>query len=263
MHFTNKLNTDFTFKKFNQPSTCDKLVFTIPANKDPSNLLENEVNTAIDSKQSLFISVREKIGLNELIIAESNLSNSEIVSVLNRWDTLLRKHHIMVLFTEKPIDQRRRYRFLSEAFFDMHLPVHPIEMQFCFIYDLAESSASEFLSNQTIRTIIQTILNNEYVESIEQLNKRVRLNAFENLSEPEFYYVINQHKNQSNQIISRNISVLSNKILNNRLIYSGTHETNFCFDDHCTITKGNWQLEMLAEQGAWKVVDIQVEGVNF
>jgi hypothetical protein len=261
MHFSNKLNDDFTFKGLGQLSTCDTKEFTIQADHDPSYL--SEMNNSSDPNRSLFISVREKIGLDELIIAENNLSDSEIVAVLERWDALLRHNHMLVLFTEKPIDHRRRYRFLSEAFFDMHLPVHPIDMQFCFVYDFAEASNSELLSDQTVKGIIESLLNHEYVESIKQLNKRVRLNAFENLSEPEFYYIVNQHKNQSNHIINRNISVLSNKILNNRLIYCGTHETDCCFDDHCTITKGNWRLEMVAEQGTWQVVDIQVEGVNF
>jgi hypothetical protein len=263
MNFYKKLNNDFTLKNLGQLSTCDTQVFTISANKYSSHLIERELKRANDHKQALFVSVREKIGLDELIIAENNLSDVEIVTLLERWDALLRHHHIILIFTENLIDHRRRYRFLSESFFDMHLPVHPIEMQFCFMYDFAEASNSELLSDQTVKGIIQSLLNHEYVESIKQLNKRVRLNAFENLSEPEFYYIINQHKNHSNHIINRNISVLSNKIHNNRLIYRGTHETNFCFDDHCTISKGNWRLEMLAEQGAWKVVDIQVEGVNF
>jgi len=263
MHFSNKLKTDFTFNNLSQLSNCDTQAFTIQADQDPSYLSEMGMNTASDPKRSLYISVREKICFDELIIAEKNLSDSEIVALLESWDALLRQHHILVLFTEKPIDHRRRYRFLSEAFFDMHLPVHPIEMQFCFVYDFAESSSCEYLSYQTVNGIIQSLLNHEYVESIKQLNKRVRLNAYDNLSEPEFYYIVNQHKNQSNHIINRNISVLSNKIIGNRLIYRGTHETDFCFDDHCTITKGNWQLEMVAEDGAWQVVDIQVEGVKF
>jgi hypothetical protein len=145
----------------------------------------------------------------------------------------------------------------------MLLPVHPIDMQFCFLYDNIESSCTEYLSHETIRGIILALLNPDYVESIQQLNKRVRLNTFENLSEPELYYVVNQHKQQCHHIFNRSISVLTNKIRGNRLIYKGIHETNFCFDQHCTISKGNWQLEMVAEHGTWKVVDIQVEGVDF
>ena len=263
MQFTNKLDTYFRLKEFSQPSNSDTIDSFIKDQQDSSIFMEREVNSSIGPKQSLFISVSKKISLDELIIAENKLTDSEIIAVLERWDGLLRQHHIMVLFTEKPIDHRRRYRFLSESFFEMQLPVHPTEMYFCFIYDFAESSASDFLSNQTIKTIIQAILNNEYVESIQQLNKRVRLNAFENLSEPEFYYIINKHKQRSNHIINRNIAVISNKIRGNRLIYSGIHETDFCFDDDCVMSKGNWQLEMLAEQGSWRVVDIQVEGVNF
>jgi hypothetical protein len=106
-------------------------------------------------------------------------------------------------------------------------------------------------------------LNHEHIDSIQQLNKRVRLNTLDNLSEPELYYVVNKYKRRCHQIINRNILIQGNIIRGNRLIYKGTHETDFCFDDHCSISRGRWQLEMIAEQGNWLVVDIQVEGVNF
>ena len=263
MHFTNKLSTDFTFKKFSQPLTCDTRNSSIQAQQDSSHFMEREVNTAIDPKQSLFISVSEKINLDELILVEHNLSDSEVLSTLERWDAMLKQHSILVIFTETLVDHRRRYRFLSEVFFKMLLPVHPFDMQFCFLYDTDESARNEYLSQQNVNGIIRALLNHEHIESIQQLNKRVRLNNIENLSEPELYYVVNQHKQRCHHIFNRTISVITNKIRGNRLIYSGIHETDFCFDDYCVISKGRWQLEMISEQGTWKVVDIQVEGVNF
>jgi hypothetical protein len=263
MKFTNKLDADFKFKQLRQLESCDTQELTIPAHQHPSPLLCTEVTTALDSNRQLFISISEKINLDELILVEHNLSNSEVLTTLERWDAMLKQHSILVIFTETLVDHRRRYRFLAEVFFKMLLPVHPIDMQFCFLYDTDESARNEYLSQQKVNGIIRALLNHEHVESIEQLNKRVRLNNIENLSEPELYYLVNRHKQRCHHIFNRTISVLTNKIRGNRLIYNGIHETNFCFDDYCVISKGRWQLEMISEQGTWKVVDIQVEGVNF
>jgi len=263
MNFINKLNADFKFKQSSHLQSCDKQELTILAHQHSSHLSYTEGITAIDSNRLLFISVSEKINLDELILVEHNLSDTEVLNTLERWDAMLKQHSILVIFTENNIDYRRRYRFLSEVFFKMLLPVHPIDMQFCFLYDTDESAHNEYLSQQNVNGIIRALLNHEHVESIEQLNKRVRLNNIDNLSEPELYYVVNLHKQRCNQIFNRTISVLTNKIRGNRLIYDGIHETDFCFDDYCVISKGRWHLEMITDQGAWKVVDIQVEGVDF
>ena len=263
MHFSNKLKTDFTFNNLSQLSNCDTQAFTIQADQDPSYLSEMGMNTASDPERSLYISVREKIGFDELIIAEKNLSDSEIVALLESWDALLRQHHILVLFTEKPIDHRRRYRFLSEAFFDMHLPVHPIEMQFCFVYDFAESSSCEYLSYQTVNGIIQSLLNHEYVESIKQLNKRVRLNAYDNLSEPEFFYVLDCHQKKYASIAGISLRHEQKMVAGNRLVLMGSHTTGFCHPNHCAIQHGKWKVEMLRCDGNWFVSGIFIEGIQF
>ena len=166
MKFTNKLNADFNFKQSRQLESCDTQELTIPAHQHSSPLLFPEVNTALDSNRQLFISVTEKINLDELILVEHNLSDSEVLSTLERWDAMLKQHSILVIFTETLVDHRRRYRFLSEVFFKMLLPVHPIDMQFCFLYDTDESARNEYLSQQNVNGIIRALLNHEHIESI-------------------------------------------------------------------------------------------------
>ena len=263
MYYINKTNSSFTFKKSNQEESAALQKLNNSRNQNTSCFPGESDSADNDSSHLLFISVRKKINLDEFIESEDMLSDSEILNKLEQWDALLKQHHIMVVFTDHPVDHRRRYRFLSEEFFAVHLPVHPFDMQFCFLYDIAESHCGEYFNQETVRGIIQALLNHEHIDSIQQLNKRVRLNTLDNLSEPELYYVVNKYKRRCHQIINRNILILGNKIRGNRLIYKGTHETDFCFDDHCSISRGRWQLEMIAEQGNWLVVDIQVEGVNF
>lgn len=263
MHYLNKTNSSIKFRKSRHADYVPSKQVSISSNQNKPNFLQESLRAEVDTNPLLFISVRKKINLDELIESEEMLSDSEILKKLEQWDVLLKQHYIMVVFTDHPVDYRRRYRFLSEVFFDVHLPVHPFDMQFCFLYDIAESRCSEYFNRETVRGIIQALLNHEHIESIQQLNKRVRLNTLDNLSEPELYYVVNKHKRRCHQIINRNILMQGNSIRGNRLIYKGTHETDFCFDDHCMIARGRWQLEMIADKGTWLVVDIQVEGVDF
>jgi hypothetical protein len=213
--------------------------------------------------QSLFISVREKIGFYGLLIPEYNLPDERLHETLEQWQQLLAKNQIIVLFTEYPVDRRARYRFLSEVFFDMLLPVHPYDMQFCFVYDYTASLPLDGDHQQLAKAIVQSVLNDKRIDIIHHLSKRVRLNMFDNLSEPELYYVVNRYKQRCVNIINKSVSVLTKKAQGYRLVFYGNHETYCCFHDHCKIIKGNWQLEMLSQNGSWLVVDMQIEGIDF
>jgi hypothetical protein len=263
MYLLNNSNSEF---EFNQTNGLEiSIAKENPQNGNPKELtpVHKKEYGDSNSNQSLFISVREKIGFYELIIPEYNLSDQAILLILNRWQQILGEHCIQVLFTENPVNQRGRYQFLSEVFFDMLLPIHPNEMQFCFVYDRTECVGVGEGKLEIVRDIILSLLNQDYINVIEPLNKRVRLNSFENLSEPELYYVVNQYKKRCSSIINRHVSVKTNKMRGERLIYVGSHETYFCYDNHSRIAKGCWQLEMVPVQGTWLVVDIQVEGLDF
>jgi hypothetical protein len=135
-------------------------------------------------------------------------------------------------------------------------------MQFCFVYDRTGSIKTEARLDEIVRKIITAILSRARIDNLHGVNKRVRFNEYENLSEPELYYVVNDYKQKCCQIINKSISVLTSMIRSNRLIYKGTHETYFCFHDLCRITKGYWQIELMPIEGIWLAVDIQVEGID-
>ena len=97
MKFTNKLNADFNFKQSRQLESCDTQELTIPAHQHSSPLSCQEVNTDLDSNRQLFISVTEKINLDELILVEHNLSDSEVLRTLERWDAMLKQHSILMV----------------------------------------------------------------------------------------------------------------------------------------------------------------------
>lgn len=209
------------------------------------------------------IKIRDKINFFEVIQPHTDLTDQEITSTLERWLLMLRYHRIILLFNDNATDIRERYQFITQEFLSMELPPHPKEMHFCFIYDKIKSQKAEQSAEQLVNRILQPLLNTESKGDFHHLSKRVRLNDFDNLSEPELHYVVDRYQQRFEKIINRSFVLNSKKLVGNRLVYNGSHQTGFCFQDHCNIIRGSWQIELTPAEGKWFVVDIQIEGLAF
>jgi hypothetical protein len=111
--------------------------------------------------------------------------------------------------------------------------------------------------------ILEPILGKGRTTRFPSLNSRIRLNEFDNLSEPELHYIIGQYQNKYDSISNISITLVDRKQEDRRILIQGRHETGYCFKDHCTIVRGDWHLDLVHHRGAWVVVNIQVEGVDF
>lgn len=117
---------------------------------------------------------------------------------------------------------------------------------------------------ETLATnFLQTIMNKQDLKSMQFLGNRVRLNKFNNLSEPELHYLIGRYQRRYDSLSSISISVDEKRLRKNRLIMSGQHETGCCFEHHCEIIRGSWQMELFNQEGEWLVVSLDVEGIDF
>lgn len=110
---------------------------------------------------------------------------------------------------------------------------------------------------------LQKIMNKQDLESMQFLGNRVRLNKFNNLSEPELHYLIGRYQKRHDSLSSISISVDEKRLRKNRLTMSGQHETGCCFERHCEIIRGSWQMELFNQEGEWLVVSLDVEGIDF
>jgi hypothetical protein len=114
-----------------------------------------------------------------------------------------------------------------------------------------------------VTNFLQKILNKQHLESMQFLGNRVRLNKFNNLSEPELHYLIGRYQKKYNSLSSISISVDEKRLRKNRLTMTGNHETGCCFENHCEIIRGSWQMELYKQEGEWLVVSVDVEGIDF
>ena len=117
---------------------------------------------------------------------------------------------------------------------------------------------------ETLATnFLQKIMNKQHLESMQFLGNRFRLNKFNNLSEPELHYLIGCYQKRYDSLSSISISVDEKRLSKNRLTMSGQHETGCCFEHHCEIIRGRWQMELFNQEGEWLVVSLDVEGIDF
>lgn len=207
--------------------------------------------------------IRQKIGLQEIILPSSELSDSAINAHLERWLLLMPYHRILLVINDGQDNPRARYDFIIAVIFDMMLPPHPPGMHFCFVYDsIADNSLVE-KPDQIMRMVLEPILNKDKISRFFCIHKRVRLNAFDNLSEPELHYLIGRYQQRYDSISSLSVTFSDKKLINNRVLLHGRHETGYCHESYCNIIRGKWEIELLHEDFEWRVVNIQIEGVEF
>lgn len=211
----------------------------------------------------MFNRVRDKIGMADIPSEAQYLSDQDIEEAVSKWIDLFRMHRILLSFNEDEIDYKRRYVFIRNVFLDMQLPAHPPEMYFCFLYDHYRQDVFPEEPESLVGALLDGILGGERQMNMSNIHKRIKLNHFHNLSEPEFLYVLDCHQRKYASISGISLMHEEKILVGNRLVLKGSHTTGFCQKDHCTIHQGKWKVELLRNEGIWLVSGIFIEGIEF
>lgn len=205
--------------------------------------------------------IREKIGFQEVLKDTALLSEVEVQETIDRWIALLAQHGIMLSFHETDPDPRKRYVFIYHVFMDILLPPHAADMIFCFMYDGLSDAWLMKEPENIARSILENLINKK-TPVPRGLNRRVRMNRLNNLTEPEFHYLVGQYKQRYTTIHGIAIDFGERWFEMGRLILTGTHKTRYCQPLGCRNISGEWQIEMSRIEGCWKVTSIDIEGIE-
>lgn len=211
----------------------------------------------------MFYRVRDKIGMTDIPKDAQCLSAFELEKTVTHWIDVFKSHRILLSFNEQEIDYKRRYLFIKDVFLDMQLPVHPPEMYFCFLYDYYRQDVFPEEPESLVGELLDGILGGGLQMNKGIIHKRIKLNHFHNLSEPEFLYVLDCHQRKYASISGISLMHEEKMVLGNRLVLKGSHTTGFCQIDHCMIRRGKWKVELLRNEGSWLVSGIFIEGIEF
>ncbi len=135
----------------------------LPSNEESGEVNSTVLKPTIPEKNalppSLNIRIRDKIKLFETIRPQEDLSDIEVYDHVARWSVQLRYNRILLIFNDRMTNIRDRYRYLTEVFFDIQLPSHPEEMQFCFIYDRVGAETDVSKDDEKMCKLIEAVLN--------------------------------------------------------------------------------------------------------
>lgn len=206
--------------------------------------------------------IREKIDFREPQADIELLTDKEVHEIVDKWIHLLAAHGVMLSFHETDPDPRKRYVFIYHVFLDIFLPPHAEDMVFCFMYDGASDAWLMKEPESIARSILENLINKK-TPIPKVLNRRVRMNTLNNLTEPEFHYLINQYKQKYTTIHGIAITFAEHWFEMGRLVMTGRHKTRYCQPVGCRNVSGDWQIEMTRVDGHWKVISIDIEGIDF
>lgn len=136
-------------------------------------------------------------------------------------------------------------------------------MHFWFQYDGISEDHLTREPEENARAILTGLLNRAAADQRENFNRRIRLNGVNNLSEPEFHYLVKRYKERFHTISGVTLAFEKKQFDSGRLKISGRHETQYCYGGCCRNVTGKWELQFVKQEGEWKVVSIDIGGVDF
>ncbi|MFM8587121.1 MAG: hypothetical protein ACKOBX_02100 [Bacteroidota bacterium] len=193
---------------------------------------------------TLPIIVREKIKLHEPILCSALLTDEEIELTLNKWIHLLHEHNIHIVFNQTPINVREQYDYLANSFFKMELPPHPTEMHFCFMYDRVTDELPGDEVDLMVHQMLEDVFKKQQTGGIPCLKKRLQFNAYENLSEPEFKYLVKSYAEKKPAISQCRIDILHKKYEGCTMMVRGNYLLGYPGQDCCDLQQGAWMVAM-------------------
>jgi len=114
-----------------------------------------------------------------------------------------------------------------------------------------------------IRQLLTAFYDRAVPEVIPLLASPFRLNDFSNLSEPELQYLVQRHRQRFGEIECKSVGFQSSQFHNGYYVMKGWHVSGSSRTDRTDIIRGEWKLELREQAGQWRVMGIDVGGLEF
>ena len=204
--------------------------------------------------------VKKKIELEDPILPSFMLTEEEVSETLNKWMTLLNLHQIHVVFNQTPINIREQYDYLANEFMYLELPPHPSGLHFCFMYDRMNSDAKWCELDKMVHQMLEDVLRKNQHTNLPYLNRRLHFNEYENLSEPEFNYLVVNHAKNRAVVSHCRIDIKGRAITNDRMDINGRYQLGYDLSSHCELQQGGWKVTLSNQEGNWAVNSLFIDG---
>lgn len=204
--------------------------------------------------------VKEKIKLKEPMLPSYMLTNDELALILNNWMKLLNDHHIHIVFNQTPVNTREQYDYLANEFMYLELPPHPKGLHFCFMYDRVPSGVPSCEIDHMTQQLLEDVFRKKQHTAFPYFNRRLHFNEHENLSEPEFNYLLTHHPKNRSDIQYCRIDFGGKETNNECMDISGSYLLGYTLADHSDLLHGKWKVSLRNQDGNWTVYALFIDG---
>ena len=246
---------------FSGPNENDTMLTPEIENEFLNNIIEFEKQ--FQSRKT--ITVFDKIGKPEHFKSVQDIPDDSMEEEWNKLSGYMQGYSVNLSACSPKVSARELYRFTTEKLFkyetdDINIP----GMMTGFVYDEFYPDYEYNNTESAIDDCIKLILRKEPIEFMPWLAKEnIRLNMYTDLTREKLKEIINNFKNKFDDIEAREINNVVCELQKENCIIRGTHETTLVFDNTPVISKGNWLVEFIWDDGFWVIVNVQIEGLQF
>ena len=204
--------------------------------------------------------IKEKINLKDPIIPSCMMSDEEISRTLNSWIKLLGHHQIHIVFNQTPVNHREQYDYMANEFLYKELPPHPKGLHFCFMYDRITGNTTWSELDNMVHQMLEDVFRKKQSTALPYSKKHLHFNEFENLSEPEFNYLLVNHNTKHASISHCKIDFKGREMLGDKMDINGKYRVGYTHSGYCELLQGSWKVSLSNQDGNWAVNALFIDG---
>ena len=237
--------------------------------KDLPPEIENEFLRSVMEYEKQFekgerIKVFDKLGRPKHFKPVKEISDTDIE---NEWIVLLefmRQKGIELSVCSPNVGPRELYRFATEELFEVETDnINMPGMMTCFIYD--EFHPDYVYDNS--RIAVDNCINYFFDKSSfydHYFADKIRANQHHALSKAELEYVVQNFKNQFDQIVPVHIESRTCSIQDDQCVVKGWYEAAFMINERSEIKRGDWIVQLYLDKQSeyWEINDVQISGIH-
>jgi len=239
------------------------------SSKDLPPAIENEFLRSVMEFEKQFerggrIKVFDKLGQPHHFRPANEVPESEIENEWMKLYEFMQERGIELSVCSPNVKSRELYRFTVEELFESETDnIDMPGMMTCFIYDEFHPDIGYDNSRIAVEQCMHYFFDKAHFYD-HHFAKKVRVNQHMNLSRSELKYVVQNFKNQYDEIVPVHLNVQGCRLDIIRCSVNGNYEVALMVKGKSELKRGHWQVNFHLDKETeyWEINEIQIKGIH-
>jgi hypothetical protein len=210
------------------------------------------------------ISVFDKLGKPNQFKPVNEIADADIDQEWIRLFEFMQERGIDVSVCSPNVNARELYRFTLEELFEAETDnICMPGMMTCFIYDEFHPDEKYDNARVAVEDCIHYFFDQEFFNE-HHFAESIQVNQHRNLTKDELKFIVQNFKNQYDEIVPSQIVSTGCLINNNRCVVHGKYEAAMVVKGNTKVKKGYWTVEFFRDEqlGYWYIHYVQIRGMS-